>query len=65
MISSVQACANAEEEISEWNWDTVEQASKTQWEDILGAITTDAGNEDTTVVTLLYSSVGGTNEMIE
>ena len=57
-LSSTQACANAQEEIPDWNWDVVQSASIAKWEDVLQRVSVDATSEDPTVVELLYSSVG-------
>jgi putative alpha-1,2-mannosidase len=57
MISADKACANAEEEIPSWDWDTVENASVAKWEDVLERVMVDTSKEDATVVELLYSSV--------
>lgn len=56
-ISTVQACANAEEEIPGWDWDAVQTASEDAWEDVLNRITVDTEKENATVVELLYSSL--------
>lgn len=55
--SSDQACTNAEEEVPDWNWDSVQGASKAMWEDVLGRVVIDTEKENPTVVELLYSSV--------
>ncbi|KAK7050486.1 glycoside hydrolase family 92 protein [Favolaschia claudopus] len=55
--SSDQACANAEAEVPDWNWDTVQNASANAWEDVLSRVTVDTTVEDATVVELLYSSL--------
>jgi putative alpha-1,2-mannosidase len=61
MISSEQACSNAEAEIpnvnSGWDWDAVQGASNSQWESLLGRLTIDTANENSTLVELLYSSL--------
>lgn len=56
-ISTDQACSNAEEEISDWDWDEVQSASREQWEDVLERVVVDTNKENATVVELLYSSV--------
>ncbi|TFK50461.1 hypothetical protein OE88DRAFT_1701200 [Heliocybe sulcata] len=59
-ISSAQACQNAEEEVGEeWGgaWDTVQNASKAKWEDVLNRIAVDIEKENSDVVELLYSSL--------
>lgn len=55
--SADQACANAEEEVPSWDWDTVQAASVEKWEDVLNRIEIDVENEDPTIAQLLYSSV--------
>ena len=56
-ISVDQACANAEEEVPDWDWDAVQAASEQKWEDVLERIQIDTSKENATVVELLYSSV--------
>ncbi|KAG6890043.1 hypothetical protein C0995_012500 [Termitomyces sp. Mi166 len=56
-ISAQQACANAEEEISDWDWDRVEGASRNAWEEVLGRVETHVQKENATVLELLYSSL--------
>ena len=56
-ISQAQACANAEEEVPDWNWNAVQGASQAKWEDVLQRVKVDVSKEDPTVVQLLYSSV--------
>ena len=56
-ISTDQACSNAESEIPDWDWDTVQSASQSAWEDVLSRIEIDTSKENATVVELLYSSV--------
>lgn len=57
MISADQACSNAEEEVPDWDWDTVQDASRGKWEDVLSRVEIDTEKENATVVELLYSSV--------
>lgn len=57
-LSADQACNNAEEEVPDWNWDSIQAASKAQWEDVLQRVIIDTKKENSTVVELLYSSVG-------
>ena len=57
-LSSTQACANAQEEVPDWDWDAVQSASIAKWEDVLQKVSVDTTSEDPTVVELLYSSVG-------
>ena len=56
-ISVDQACANAESEIPDWDWDAVRSASVSKWEDVLSRIQVNTAKENATVVELLYSSV--------
>ena len=56
--SADQACANAEAEVPTWDWNTVQKASRDQWEDVLQRVQVDTSEEDATIVELLYSSVG-------
>ncbi|KAI0339451.1 hypothetical protein BDW22DRAFT_1336332 [Trametopsis cervina] len=56
-ISTEQACANAETEISNWDWDSVQASSSAMWEDVLSRIEIDTTAENATVVELLYSSL--------
>ncbi|KAF9070156.1 glycosyl hydrolase family 92-domain-containing protein [Rhodocollybia butyracea] len=62
MISSAQACANAEEEVlttsdGAWDFDGIIAASNEQWEDTLSRVQIDVEKENATVVELLYSSL--------
>ncbi len=63
-IDSAQACANAAEEIPDWDWDIVQEASRSKWEDVLKRVTINVEQENPTVVELLYSSVGNAFDMI-
>jgi putative alpha-1,2-mannosidase len=57
-ISAKQACANAEQEISApWNWQQVQESSRSAWEETLDRVKIDPAKEEKTVVELLYSSV--------
>src|SRR3981189_1343828 len=56
-ISSQQACANAEEEIPDYNLETVASSSVAQFEDILNRIRVDTKNVLNDTVKLFYSSV--------
>ncbi|KAK1229538.1 hypothetical protein PQX77_007364 [Marasmius sp. AFHP31] len=58
LISTEQACRNAEEEIPDWDFDRVVRDSEDLWRDVLGRVSVDMGEgveRDTAV--LLYSSV--------
>ncbi|KAL1688597.1 glycoside hydrolase family 92 protein [Schizophyllum commune] len=66
MLSSAQACANAEAEVPGSDsatesayqaWNTTQQASQAAWEARLNAVQVDTAKEDATVVELLYSSL--------
>ena len=55
-ISSDQACANAEEEIPDFDFEGVRAASRAQWSELLGRIQVDTRGVDDETVDLLYSS---------
>ncbi|KAF5354327.1 hypothetical protein D9756_007228 [Leucocoprinus leucothites] len=58
MISSAQACANAESEIGDdWDFDGIRETSRSMWEGILERVGVDTEKEDQTVIELLYSSL--------
>lgn len=57
LISTDQACANAEEEIPDWDFERVVADSQDMWRDILGRVRVDAGSVDRNTTELLYSSV--------
>lgn len=58
LISSAQACENAEEEIPDFDFDGVHAASRAQWNDLLGRIQVDTtGDIGMDTATLFYSSV--------
>lgn len=56
-ISSKQACANAEEEIPDFNFDRVHKENRAQWNDLLGRIQVDTTGVPKETVQLFYSSV--------
>lgn len=56
-ISSQQACANAEEEIPDFNLETVAASSVAQFEDILNRIRVNITSVDDDTIKLFYSSV--------
>ncbi|KAF9261279.1 hypothetical protein L218DRAFT_1046753 [Marasmius fiardii PR-910] len=57
-LSSDAACQNAEQEVPDWSWSKVEQASEAKWEDVLSRVELPAiEKENKDVVTLLYSSL--------
>ncbi|PFH48572.1 glycoside hydrolase family 92 protein [Amanita thiersii Skay4041] len=55
--STSQACANAEEEVPDWDWDRVQAESRNKWEDVLKRLEVNVNTENSTVVELLYSSL--------
>ncbi|PFH46413.1 glycoside hydrolase family 92 protein [Amanita thiersii Skay4041] len=57
LISSDQACANAEEEISDFDFDRVHRENRAQWNDLLGRFQVDTTGVDRETVRLFYSSV--------
>ncbi|KAG6810816.1 hypothetical protein H0H92_010206 [Tricholoma furcatifolium] len=56
-ISSAQACANAEEEIPDFDFESVQQESRAQWNDILTRVQLDTTGVDSETVQLFYSSL--------
>ncbi|KAG6888312.1 hypothetical protein C0995_009249 [Termitomyces sp. Mi166 len=56
-ISSAQACANAEEEISDFDFAGVQNAARAQWNDLLGRVQVDMTGVDLDTVKLFYSSL--------
>jgi putative alpha-1,2-mannosidase len=52
-----RACANAEAEVPDWDWERVQGAAAGAWEAVLARVGVDTAAEDATVVELLYSSV--------
>ena len=57
-ISTDQACANAESEIPDFDFDGTVSASQAQWRDILSRVQVNTTGVDDDTVELLYSSVG-------
>ncbi|KAL1747392.1 glycoside hydrolase family 92 protein [Schizophyllum fasciatum] len=57
MLSTAAACANAEAEVPDSDWNATQNASEAAWEARLTAIDVDTAKEDATVVELLYSSL--------
>ncbi|KAF8624690.1 hypothetical protein AX17_007021 [Amanita inopinata Kibby_2008] len=55
-ISSDQACANAEKEIPDYDFDGVHRDSRAQWNDVLGRIQVDTTDVPREAVELFYSS---------
>ena len=54
-VSEAQACASAEDEVPDFDFDLTHMAAKKAWEDTLSKIRVDGGTEDDKV--LFYSSV--------
>lgn len=57
LISSAQACSNAETEIPDFGFERVRADARKQWNDVLGRIQVDTTGVDVTTVQLFYSSV--------
>lgn len=57
LISTAQACANAESEIPDFDFARVQRESRAQWNELLGRIQVDTANVDKETVQLFYSSV--------
>jgi putative alpha-1,2-mannosidase len=56
-ISTDQACANAESEIPDFDFDSVTATSRSAWNDILGRIQVNTAGVSENITTLFYSSV--------
>lgn len=56
-ISSEQACANAEEEIPDFNFDEVHSNARAQWNDLLSRVQVDTADVPRETVELFYSSL--------
>ncbi|OCH84461.1 glycoside hydrolase family 92 protein [Obba rivulosa] len=56
-ISPEQACANAEEEIPDFDFDSVRSSARSQWNELLGRIQVDPQGVDSETVSLFYSSL--------
>ncbi|OSC99282.1 glycoside hydrolase family 92 protein [Trametes coccinea BRFM310] len=56
-ISPEQACANAEEEIPDFDFDVVRSTSRAQWSELLGRVQVDPSDVDPEIVDLFYSSM--------
>ncbi|KAF9261888.1 hypothetical protein L218DRAFT_463546 [Marasmius fiardii PR-910] len=57
LISTEQACVNAEEEIPDWDFGRVVKDSEDQWRDILSRVQVDTDQVDRNTTELLYSSL--------
>ncbi|KAK7027970.1 hypothetical protein VNI00_015053 [Paramarasmius palmivorus] len=56
-ISADQACENAEQEISDWDFDRVHAENRATWNELLGRIQVDLTGVPEDTVRLLYSSL--------
>ncbi|CAL1712506.1 unnamed protein product [Somion occarium] len=56
-ISADQACSNAEQEISTFDFNHVRSAARAEWNDLLGRIQVKTDDVDPEIVSLFYSSV--------
>jgi len=56
-ISSEQACENAEEEIPDFDFDSVSAANRAAWNELLGRIQVDTTNVTTEMIQLFYSAL--------
>ncbi|TDL23291.1 glycoside hydrolase family 92 protein [Rickenella mellea] len=57
LISSDQACSNAEEEIPDFDFETVHQQARARWNELLGRIDVEMDDSDREVAVLFYSSL--------
>jgi len=57
LISTAQACANAQEEIPDFNFDGVHAANRAQWNDLLSRVQVDTTGVTLETTQLFYSSV--------
>lgn len=58
-ISSQKACANAEEEIPDFNFEGVKEDARQTWNELLGRFEVAAGEQERDTAVLFYSSVSG------
>ncbi|KAJ3895347.1 glycoside hydrolase family 92 protein [Lentinula edodes] len=56
-ISSAQACSNAEEEISDWDFERVHSDALAQWNELLGRVQVDPTGVEEEKIQLFYSSL--------
>ncbi|KAF9060398.1 glycoside hydrolase family 92 protein [Rhodocollybia butyracea] len=56
-ISSEQACANAEEEIPDFDFDSVQTENRAAWNELLGRVQVDTTNVSTETIQLMYSGL--------
>ena len=57
LVSADQACANAEQEIPDFDFDKTRAASRAQWSELLGRVQVDTRGVDPETVDLFYSSL--------
>jgi putative alpha-1,2-mannosidase len=57
LISTQQACSNAQSEIPDFNFEKVRANARAQWNDLLGRIQDDTTGVPKETVQLFYSSV--------
>ncbi|KAF9461880.1 glycoside hydrolase family 92 protein [Collybia nuda] len=57
LISSAQACANAEEEIPDFDFERVRTENRRQWNELLGRVQVDVTGVEKETVQLFYSSL--------
>ncbi|KAK7690246.1 hypothetical protein QCA50_006901 [Cerrena zonata] len=57
LISTAQACATAEEEIPQFDFNHVRSAARAEWNELLGRIQVKTDNVDPEITSLFYSSV--------
>ena len=57
LISTDQACSNAEKEIPDWDFDSVRSTAENAWRDKLNAITVDSTGVDSDLLTSFWSGV--------
>lgn len=56
-ISTEQACANAEAEIPDFDFDGVRAAARAEWNELLGRVQVETENVDDDTIELFYSSL--------
>jgi putative alpha-1,2-mannosidase len=60
-ISSDRACANAESEIPDFNFDEIVATARETWNELLSRIQVDTEGVDNEITELFYSSVSARN----
>ena len=56
-ISTDQACANAEEEIADFDFEGTRAAARAEWNDLLGRVQVETDGVDDDTIELFYSSL--------